>query len=87
MADDLPPDVNPPPSREPRPHEFVWAFEKDVKRVVCQLYDHGAEGWAVQLVRDGESLGIRRFAAYVQALAHANAIRLLLVGGGWRLMS
>ena len=90
QADDLPftsPDVKPPPSREPRPGEFVWALEKDVKRVACELHDHGAHGCEAQLVRDGEFSASRRFAARAQALAHADAIRMLLEGGGWKLVS
>ena len=90
MADDLPftsRNVNPPSSRESQPGEFVWALEKDVKRVVCTLHYHGTHGCEVQLVRDGKFSASRRFAAHAQALAHADAIRLLLEGAGWRLVS
>ena len=65
--------------------EFVWALEKEVKRVVCQLHDHGADGCELQLVRDEEFSTSRQFAARAQALAHADALRTLLEGeGGWR---
>ena len=90
QADDLPfksPDVNTSRSRGPRPGEFVWALEKDVKRVVCELHDHAADGCNAQLVRDGEVSASRRFATRAQALAHADAIHMLLEGGGWRLVS
>jgi hypothetical protein len=89
QADDLPftsPDVKPPPSREPRPGEFVWALEKDVKQVVCELHDHGADSFEAQLVRNGEFSASRRFATRARALAHADAIRMLLEGAGWRLV-
>jgi hypothetical protein len=67
--------------------EFVWALETDVKRVVCELHDHGADGWDAQLVRDGEFSANRRFDTRAQALAHADAMRVLLEGGGWKLVA
>ena len=57
--------------------EFVWALVKDVKRVVCELHDHGADGWDAQLVRNGEFSASRRFDTRSQALAHADAMRTL----------
>ena len=74
----------PSPSRDPRPLEVVWALETNVKRVVCQLHDHGADGWDAQLVRNGECSAPRRFATRAQAMAHTGAIRKLLEGAGWR---
>ena len=53
--------------------------------MVCELGDHGAHGCEAQLVRNGEFSASRRFATRAQALAHADAIRMLLEGGGWRL--
>ena len=66
----------------------MWALEKNVKRVVCELHDHGADGWAAQLLRDGEFSASRHFDTHVQALAHTDAMRtLLLEGGGWTLVT
>jgi hypothetical protein len=67
-----------------QPGEFVWALEKDVKWVVCKLHDHGADGFEVQMAHNDDSSASRRFGARAQALAHADALRKLLEGAGWR---
>ena len=85
MTDDLPFTS---PGLTPTPGEFVWALEKDVKWVICELHDHGADGYEVRLAHNDQFSASRRFAARAQALAHADALRsLLLEGGGWRLVT
>ena len=82
MDDDLPlksPEVKP-------PLEFVWALQKDVKWVVCELHHHGTDGLEVKLVHNDEFSFSRRFLARAQALAHADGIRELLEGSGWTLV-
>jgi hypothetical protein len=86
MTDELPftsPHVNPPPPQQPTAGEHIWALKKEAKHLVCELRDHGADGCEAQMVRDGEFFAGRRFADRTHALAHAEAIRALLEGGGW----
>jgi hypothetical protein len=45
------------------------------------------QGFEVQLAYNDEFFASRRFAAGAQALAHANAIRKLLEGAGFRLVT
>jgi hypothetical protein len=80
MVDDL-------PFTSPTPGEFLWALEKDVKWVVCELHDYGADGIEVRLAHNDQFSASRRFAARAQALAHADAIRKLLQGAGWSVVT
>jgi hypothetical protein len=71
----------------PTQDEFVWALEKDVRWVICELRDNGADGLEVLLAHDGGASTSQPFDARVQAMSHADMIRKLLERDGWRLVA
>ena len=68
---------------QPRRGEHLWTLEKDGRRVDCLLV-HGEHGVEVQLFREREFYGGRRFATRALADAYASEERRLLIEQeGW----
>ena len=64
------PNYRPPPT-QPRRGEHLWTLEKDGRRVDCRLLEERGAGVEVQLFRDREFYGGRRFATRAMADAAA----------------
>jgi hypothetical protein len=81
------PGYSPSPPRE-HAAESLWTLVRNGRQVACELRDHGEPAGAeVQLLRNGEFYAGRRFDTRVQALRHADHVRLNLERDGWRVES
>jgi hypothetical protein len=73
----------PPQLRKPRPAEPLWTLRKGHQRIDAALLGHGEYGWELQLLRQGNFYGGRRFDLRKQAMAFGDEIRGELERDGW----
>jgi hypothetical protein len=65
----------PPPPRQPRPLEPVWAMRRGCEQTDCALLGHGECGWEIVLLRKGEWFCGHQWTTRALALADADEHR------------